>query len=376
MISNLNVALAVVLSTALACFASIATGHELRPAIADVTLADDKVVIDVELTIEAILAGIDLSEHDDTSISPEATEYDRLRSERPDALQVLLEAAWPAIADNITIVAGDLDLAPQLADVSIPEIGDIELPRDSRLRIEANLPDDGLPVSLGWDASLGPLVIRQIGVENGYSAYLDNGALTDPIPRSGGVRQSGWATFVQYVVIGFEHIVPKGLDHILFVLGLFFLSYRLKPLLWQVSAFTIAHTITLALGILGIVNLPASVVEPLIALSIVYVGVENVLSKGLTPWRPVIVFLFGLLHGLGFASVLGDIGLDARTFVTGLIGFNVGVEFGQLAVIAIAFLTVGLWFGREPWDRNYLATPASIAIALVGAWWVVERTLL
>jgi len=166
------------------------------------------------------------------------------------------------------------------------------------------------------------------------------------------------------------------LDHILFVLGLFFLSTRLAPLLWQVTAFTAAHTVTLALGMLGYVTVPASIVEPLIAASIVYAGVENVLSRGLSPWRPAVVFVFGLLHGLGFASVLGDIGLNPSQFVTGLIGFNVGVELGQLTVLALAFLAVGLWFRNKPWYRARISNPASIAIALVGAFWVVERTLL
>jgi hypothetical protein len=114
----------------------------------------------------------------------------------------------------------------------------------------------------------------------------------------------------------------------------------------------------------------------LIAASIVYVAVENVVARGLTPWRPVIVFLFGLLHGLGFASVLADVGLPPGQYVPSLIGFNVGVEIGQLTVVALAYLTVGYWFGDKPWYRARIATPASLAIAAVGAWWVIERTLL
>jgi hypothetical protein len=372
----LNVVQRLVLSTLLVCSAGLASSHELRPAIADLAFEDQRLSLEIEVTLEALLAGIDMSTHDDTTDSPEAADYDRLRAEAPAVLTDRLEAAWPEIAKKITLKAGDEALSPQLNGVDVPPVGDTELPRDSLLIISADLPNGADEVEIGWDASFGPLVLRQIGVEDGYSTYLDNGTMSDPIPRAGGVVQSGVATFIDYVVIGFAHIIPKGLDHILFVLGLFFLSLNLRPLLWQVSAFTVAHTITLALGILGIVTLPASVVEPLIAASIVYVGVENVLSKGLTPWRPIIVFLFGLLHGLGFASVLGDIGLSPGTFVTSLIGFNVGVELGQLAVIAVAFLTVGLWFGRKSWYRSRIANPASIAIALVGAWWVVERTLL
>ncbi len=179
--------------------------------------------------------------------------------------------------------------------------------------------------------------------------------------------------FVRYIAIGFEHIVPKGLDHILFVLGLFFLSMRLKPLLIQVTAFTVAHTVSLALASLGLVSVPASIVEPLIAASIVYVAVENVLRRDINLWRTVVVFCFGLLHGLGFAAVLSDIGLDATRFASGLIGFNVGVELGQLSVILTAYLLVGLPFRKLDWYRNRVAIPASLMIGAVGAFWVVER---
>ena len=127
---------------------------------------------------------------------------------------------------------------------------------------------------------------------------------------------------------------------------------------------------------LGYVQLPPSLVEPLIAASIVYVAVENIFMSQYRPWRTAVVFGFGLLHGLGFASVLGDIGLDPARFITGLIGFNIGVELGQLAVIAVAFLTVGFWFGSKDWYRPVIATPASVAIAITGAYWFAERVFL
>ena len=149
---------------------------------------------------------------------------------------------------------------------------------------------------------------------------------------------------VSYITIGFEHIVPKGLDHILFILGLFLLSTHLKPLLWQVTMFTVAHTITLALSMNNIIELPANAVEPLIALSIAYVGVENILARSLHRSRLFLVFLFGLLHGLGFAGVLSDFGMPSDDFALALISFNIGVEFGQLAVILIAFILLRPWF--------------------------------
>jgi hypothetical protein len=184
---------------------------------------------------------------------------------------------------------------------------------------------------------------------------------------------SPWQTGVRYVGVGFDHIVPKGLDHILFVLGLFFLSPALRALLWQVSAFTLAHTLTLALSALGYVSVPAAIVEPLIAATIAYVAVENIFAHKLHAWRLVIVLGFGLLHGLGFASVLSEFRLPQGGFIAALIGFNVGVEVGQLAVIAGAFVLVGMWFRRKAWYRARVAIPASAAIAAIGAFWFVER---
>ena len=177
-----------------------------------------------------------------------------------------------------------------------------------------------------------------------------------------------------YLFLGYEHILPKGLDHILFVLALFLLSNRLRPLIWQLTAFTIAHSVTLALSMGGVLSLPDRVVEPLIALSIAWVAVENVLTAELKPWRPAVVFGFGLLHGLGFAGVLRELGMPEGEFVPALIMFNVGVEGGQLSVVLLAFLAIG-WYRRTTWYRRAFVLPMSTAIALVGIYWSIERAV-
>src|SRR5690606_21600571 len=123
--------------------------------------------------------------------------------------------------------------------------------------------------------------------------YLTGGQTSEPLPRTGAATQTGLNAFGNYIRIGFAHIVPKGLDHILFVLGLFFFSMRMRPLLTQVTAFTLAHTVTLALATLKIVSVPPQIVEPLIAASIAWVAVENILWQKLTPWRTLVVFGFG-----------------------------------------------------------------------------------
>ena len=184
--------------------------------------------------------------------------------------------------------------------------------------------------------------------------------------------ESKLLNITEYIYQGFVHILPQGLDHILFVLALFLLATKTSTLLWQVSTFTLAHTITLALGIFGVINLPSSVVEPLIALSIAYVAIENIVQQKLTKWRLPIIFVFGLLHGLGFASVLVEFGLPESEYISSLISFNVGVEFGQITVIALALL-VTRWFINKPWYRQFLVIPVSAIIAVIALYWFIER---
>jgi hypothetical protein len=184
---------------------------------------------------------------------------------------------------------------------------------------------------------------------------------------------SGADVALTYFALGFTHILPGGPDHVLFVLGIFLLSRRLRPMLWQVTAFTVAHSITLGLTLYGVIALPSSVIEPLIAASIVYVAVENLVTSHLRPWRLGLVFGFGLLHGMGFAGVLRELGLPRSEFVTGLVSFNAGVEAGQLAVLLLAFLAVGSWAGHREGYRRFVVVPGSAAIALVGLFWTMQR---
>ncbi len=181
-----------------------------------------------------------------------------------------------------------------------------------------------------------------------------------------------------YVKIGVQHILPGGLDHILFVLAIFFSTQRWRPLLIQVSAFTIAHTITLGLVAAGVFAPPASIVEPLIAATIAFVAIENLWFRDMTRWRPAIVFAFGLIHGMGFAGFFGSLGLPEGQFWSALIGFNIGVEIGQLSVIALAALL--LWPLRRVVNeisyRQFVVWPSCGVIGAIGAYWAIERVLL
>ncbi|OUU43207.1 MAG: hypothetical protein CBC16_03160 [Verrucomicrobia bacterium TMED56] len=185
-------------------------------------------------------------------------------------------------------------------------------------------------------------------------------------------RADARSTFFSFSRQGFVHVLPLGLDHILFVLGLFFLSRKWKPILYQVSVFTVAHTITLGLATLDLVAAPSHIVEPIIAASIAVVAIENIFFPGYRHMRLLVVFFFGLIHGLGFAGALSAFDLDPTSLVIGLLGFNVGVEFGQLAVIALVFVAT-FWLKDEAQYRKLAVVPCSVLIALMGIYWTIER---
>ena len=181
--------------------------------------------------------------------------------------------------------------------------------------------------------------------------------------------EAGWYFLKQ----GYVHILPLGFDHILFVLSLYLLSPKWKPILWQATAFTVAHSVTLGLAMYGVISPPAAIVEPMIAISIMVVAFENIVSQRLRASRIGVVFFFGLIHGLGFAGALTELGLPRKHFLTTLLTFNVGVELGQITVILLAFLAFGYWFRDKPYYHRLIVVPLSAIILLVAAYWTVER---
>jgi hypothetical protein len=176
-----------------------------------------------------------------------------------------------------------------------------------------------------------------------------------------------------YLKLGFRHIIPGGLDHILFVSALCLLSIQIKTILWQATAFTLAHSVTLALSMKNIIVVPSAITEPVIALSICFVAIENILFSELKAWRVLIVFMFGLIHGLGFASALNEIGLPPNKFYTSILAFNGGVEIGQIAIIVLMFSSIVTLWGKKEWYRKRIVFPLSGLIALIAAYWVIQR---
>lgn len=176
----------------------------------------------------------------------------------------------------------------------------------------------------------------------------------------------------RFVAAGIQHILI-GPDHILFLIGLLLLGGTIRRLSLVVSAFTVAHSITLTLAALRIVSPPPSLVEPLIALSIVYVGVDNLMVKGGRDVRVWIAFAFGLVHGFGFASVLREMDLPARALGWSLFSFNLGVEIGQLLVVVLVASALAALRHRSEAAGRRLAFAGSLVVVVAGTFWFVQR---
>ena len=355
----------------------------VKPALIEISVnTNGTYKVEVRASIEALLTGIN-ARYKNTRDAPNAAAYDELRVQQGDALGEAFKPFQARFLQEVELAFDGEPVPLAITRVEIPEPGYTKVPRTSVIYLEGEL--DRSVESLTWyyperfgDNAVRVRQIDEINEKWYWSdwQWLRNDSHSEPFSLTEVfTRQSIFSTISTYTIAGFEHILPRGLDHILFILGIFLFSVRMRPLLWQVTMFTVAHSITLGLSTSGIINLPANVVEPLIALSIAYIGIENIFASSLHRSRLVIVFLFGLLHGMGFASVLADFGMPDDAFITALVSFNIGVEFGQLTVILLAFLAVGLWFSKKPWYRRVIVETGSAAIAVVGVYWTFDRLI-
>jgi hypothetical protein len=294
----------------------------------------------------------------------------------PAARDARLRALGAVFIDRVVLFVDGHEVRPSSAEY-IPARA--EQPRDAlpplaMFRLRGRMPGDAR--SLRWLYGLVidpyPLTVRRADGRQ-LSEWIQGSDWSGTVDLAGQFRAATrFEVARDYLALGYVHILPGGLDHILFVLGLFLLSVRLRPILVQVTTFTLAHSISLALSVYGLLSLPSRIVEPLIALSIAYVAIENLMTDRVKPWRIALVFTFGLLHGLGFAGVLSDLGLPRGEFVTALLSFNLGVEAGQLTVIGIAAVCL-YWYRHRTWYHQRVVVPASLVIAAVGMYWMVER---
>lgn len=361
-------------------FSINAQADVVKPALIEITAnTNGTVSIEVRASIEALLTGIN-SRYKNTQDAPTADEYDALRGLAPEDLRPEFTPFEDEFINKVVLKADGKVIPLSIANVDIPPRGYTKIPRISVITLTGELDRKHKQLEWYYPQAFGDNAVRVRQIDEvrekwHWSEYqwIRKDTFTEPFLLDAlFTRQPFFQVVSSYISIGFDHIVPVGLDHILFIIGLFFLSNQFRPLLGQVTMFTVAHTITLGLAISGYISIPAKIVEPLIALSIAYVAIENIFLDHLHKGRLILVFLFGLLHGIGFAEGLADFGMPDGEFFTALISFNIGVELGQLAVLLFMYLAV-LFAIRRPWYRRVIVIPASLTIAVIALFWLFER---
>jgi len=349
----------------IACIVRSAAAHEIGKTQVTVTIRDAAYTADIIVDPDALLTKLEVF-----GGSALSNGLDRRTRDRR------IEQLSATFLDRVTVRFDGQRDRPHFAYIPASAFGDAAQ-SPSLVRLTGTVPVGAGELTFAYGLALGSFALNVRIADGPTQTFWLEGAetsapvsLTSPPPpaTTGEVAR-------QYFGLGYTHILPKGLDHILFVLGIFLLSARWRSILLQVSTFTLAHSITLGLTMYGIVSLPAKVVEPMIALSIAYVAIENLVTSELKPWRLALVFSFGLLHGMGFAGVLRDLGLPRSQFLTALLTFNAGVEAGQLSVIALAFLAVAYWRTNRATYRRFIIQPASLAIACAGLYWTIARLM-
>ena len=177
----------------------------------------------------------------------------------------------------------------------------------------------------------------------------------------------------QYCFLGFTHVIPMGFDHILFIMCIYFFNSNIKSVLIQCSVFTLAHSLSLGISAAGYFVPQSKIIEPLIALSILITSIGNIVHAKNSNYRLFIIFIFGLIHGMGFASALKEVGIPPANFLSALLWFNIGLEFGQITLILLAYFLIGKWFSKKAWYKERIVFPISSLIGCIAFYWTIER---
>ena len=349
----------------LVAFAVAACGHEIGTSRVAVVFQDGR-AYQVEIVTDATA----LAEKLEASLG--ATLPAKMSA---PALQSLIANFDGRFRQRVAIAFDGVEVLPAVSYSVEPPI-DATSAAAATIRLTGQIPPNARQFTwkFGWTFASYAMTVRRSSAENPSTQWLEGGDTSVPVSlQTPAPPLTRLQIACRYLTLGFTHILPYGFDHVLFVLGIYLLSRRARSVLMQVSAFTVAHSITLGLSMYGIVTLSPRVVEPMIAISIAYVAIENIFLSELKSWRVALVFAFGLLHGLGFAGALKELGLPHSEFLTALVTFNVGVEAGQLAVIATAFLLVGWHYADRTWYRDRIVVPVSAMIACTAVYWTVQR---
>ncbi len=307
----------------------------------------------------------------ETTMKAPPEELERIRRETENTLRSLMRFTFSDDEIAWKIEFPDFEKQP----FSLPEEAADWALISTRVVMEKQSAPGELKIHWSGEEESELIVLTEEGEEGKLVSVLPGNTVTlVKVEASGESVEVPQSSAMSWILSGFHHVVPLGLDHMLFILGLFLMVPQWKPLLKQSLMFTLAHSVTLALSILGFISLPSKLVEILIAFSIAFIGVENLVSKKVGNLRLGLVLAFGLIHGMGFASVLAEKleGLPRQRLTVPLVSFNVGVELAQITVLCLAFLV--LWPLRK-WE-NKVQVLGSILVTCAGLGWMIERIFL
>ncbi|KAA0454933.1 MAG: HupE/UreJ family protein [Candidatus Thioglobus sp.] len=352
----------------------------VKPVLVEISIYPDKrVEVVIDLSLEASISGIG-TQYKKTTDAPNSNKYDELRKLKPAALRQKFANFEAQFLRKLQLTINQQVQTLQLKKTFIDIVGYTKRPRKSVLTYVAQPKQLAKTLTWKYDKAAGDSAMRyQIFKKDEYNwsqwQWLRGGKSSGNIDINHPKNMGALQRFGQFVQIGFEHVIPLGWDHILFIIGMALSTLLWRKLLLLVSSFTLAHTLTLGLAMFEVVQISAKIIEPLIAFSIAYVAIENLNIKQSMRRKIIVVFLFGLIHGLGFANMLKSLALKNEGFITTLIGFNVGVELAQITIVAGI---VAILLTARSWKLDYqkwLIIPSSILIALLGIWWGIERII-
>ena len=325
----------------------------------------------IRQNFEVLLSGIAFA-HKDTDDSPQKQTYDRFRALPDGELETAIRNFLPAFLAQISLEIDGRRVSPILTGITVETNPNLKQARWTQVRLRAQAASPPRTLKWRYGATYGPNILRLKEETSGAikTYWLAEGTESEPIRLADIAAPGLWGQVVNFLWVGYVHILPLGYDHILFIMGVYFLARRLGQVVTLVTTFTVAHSVTLYLGVKALVVLPALYVESAIALSIAIVGFEilrNTEARALA-LKVATVFLFGLFHGLGFAGVLMESGFAGGQILVPLVAFNIGVELGQLTVIGAMFALVvyGLRSREDLLRRLRLGMAGGLMIAGIG----------
>ena len=352
------------------------SAHEIKPAIVEFNKVKNQINIVLKFNAEAFLANIDASVYKETINFSNSIKYSELRLLPGKILKEKVFESRDQIINSIFIKTSKKQLNLKLVEIDVLEEKNIEKVRFTKVYLKTDNKFIETPITFSAKKIFGPLIFKNFSnidknTDKPQSQWLKPGNPTSEL----GILQVKTNT-TNFSILGIWNgilqIILYGFDHILFILGLFFFSHKLKPLLIQVTTFTIAHSITLIFGGLGYITISPLIIEVIIAASIIWVGFENLFRKSMKVSRIGVIFTFGLIHGLGFANMFKLKGLEGTEYYLNLLSFNIGIELGQLITLLPLIILIPL-FNRLSWYRILIAMPASIIIALFGVEMFIDR---